>query len=101
MTHDTILNAVPLAELAATLPRLRGGRPIHPKTLRSWGQHGVRHSDGTTVRLELFRVGRTWCTTTEAFDRFLSRLNGGLPADRSRTNQRAERAAQACTALGL
>ncbi len=95
-----IENAVPLAEFAATLPRLRGGRPIHPKTLRAWGRHGIRLG-GRTVRLEVFRVGRTWCTTPAAFGRFLAELNDGSPVDPSRNNHRAERAAQACAALGL
>ena len=101
MTHLMIQNAIPLTDFAATLPRLRGGRPIHPKTLRSWGQHGIRLGNETTVRLEIFRVGRTWCTTPEAFDRFLSRLNGGVPTNPSRSNKRADQAAEACAALGL
>ena len=56
-------------QLAETLPRRRGDRPTHVSTLHRWRSRGLRG-----VKLEAVRVGGTWATTAEAFNRFVNQL---------------------------
>lgn len=61
----------PLQEIAAELPgRSRNGSLTH-WTLRRWATKGLRNT-----RLQVWRVGRTICTTRQAVDEFLAILNG-------------------------
>ena len=56
-------------ELARSLPRRRGNRPVHVSTVHRWRTRGL-----SGVRLEAVRVGGCWCTSWEAFRRFCDRL---------------------------
>lgn len=56
-------------ELAESLPRRRGDRPIHLSTIHRWRSRGLKG-----IRLEAIRIGGSWCTSREAFGRFASRL---------------------------
>lgn len=60
---------IPLAQLARSLPRRRSNRPVAPSTVHRWRMNGL---DG--VRLEAVKVGGSWHTTREAFQRFCDRL---------------------------
>jgi hypothetical protein len=57
------------------VPRLRGGKKVHPSTLYRWGAYGVRADDGEIIYLETIRVGRTICTSVDAIQRFCERLS--------------------------
>jgi hypothetical protein len=65
---------VKLAHATKFVPQLRD-KPVHPSTLFRWATHGVRADDGTIVRLETIRVGRTLCTSAEAIQAFCQRLS--------------------------
>ena len=77
---ETVLS---LAQAARRLPRLRGavatGKGTHPVTLWRWAKRGLNGPDGEKVRLEIVRVGGTNCTSLEALQRFLDRLQGNEP----------------------
>jgi hypothetical protein len=60
---------VTLSQLAGRLPRRRLGKPVHPSTVHRWRKPGLRG-----VQLECVRVGGIWCTSTEAFQRWIDRL---------------------------
>lgn len=60
---------VSLREASKSLPEVGGRRP-HYATVCRWANWGVRG-----VRLESIRVGHKLCTSTEAVQRFLARLN--------------------------
>ena len=64
-----------LAKAAKRLPKVRGKHPPHPSTLFRWATQGRRSKNGNIVRLEMFRVGGTNCTSIEALQRFFDRLN--------------------------
>jgi len=49
-------------------------RPISPATAYRWIHKGVLAGDGTRIRLEAAKVGRSFMTTKEAVDRFLNQL---------------------------
>lgn len=60
---------VTFGELARRLPRKRLGRQVHVSTVHRWRHPGVRG-----VRLEAVRVGGCWCTSMEAYARFVEVL---------------------------
>jgi hypothetical protein len=60
---------LPLSHLARRLPRRRSDRPVHPGTIHRWRRHGVRG-----VRLECVRIGGTWHTSLEAYQRWVEQL---------------------------
>lgn len=64
------------AELARSLPRRRGDRPVHVATIHRWRSRGLRR-----IRLEAIRVGGAWHTSREAFCRFVHRLTAQATAD--------------------
>ncbi len=71
-----------LSQAAALLPSVRNtGRtspeekPPHPSTLARWAKTGLKSRSGDTVRLEIWRVGGTNCTSLEALARFFDRLD--------------------------
>jgi len=69
-----------LAQAARKLPTLRGaravGKGVHPVTLWRWAKIGLNSPDGQKIRLETVRIGGTNCTSREALQRFLDRLQG-------------------------
>jgi len=65
--HERLLS---FAELAASLPARRRGRPVHVSTVHRWRTRGL---DG--IRLEAVRVGGIWATSWEAFARFCDALS--------------------------
>ena len=70
-----------LAQAARRLPKLRGEKPPHPATLFRWATAGRKSQGGKIVRLEVWKVGGTNCTSMEALARFLDRLNDVGPVD--------------------
>jgi hypothetical protein len=64
-----------LAQAARHLPAVRGGKTPHPATLFRWATAGRKSRSGVIVRLEMWRVGGTNCTSIEALLRFFDRLN--------------------------
>jgi hypothetical protein len=95
---------VALARATEHLPPLRGGKPVHPQTVRSWAKAGVMADDGAIVRPETIRVGKALCTSVEAMQRFCDRLSalGGPPGRRPAARVgRAAAAARKCERLGL
>lgn len=83
MSYQNLLeeNCMSLARAAKRLPRVRGERPPHPSTLFRWATQGRRARSGKTVRLEVCKVGGTNCTSLEALERFVDRLNDVEPVD--------------------
>jgi len=64
-----------LAEAARRLPRVRGKKPPHPSTLFRWASQGRKSKSGKIVHLEVIKVGGTNCTSVEALNRFIDRIN--------------------------
>jgi hypothetical protein len=60
---------VPLARVAATLPRLRHGAPVHLSTVHRWVQRGIGG-----VRLRVVSIGGTKCTTRRWLMEFFEQL---------------------------
>lgn len=60
---------ITFSELARSLPRRRGDRPVHLATIHRWRSRGLK-----SIRLEAVRVGGAWHTSWEAFRRFTDRL---------------------------
>jgi hypothetical protein len=90
-----------LAQAARKLPTLRGariaGKGVHPVTLWRWTKIGLNSPDGQKIRLETVRIGGTNCTSLEALQRFLDRLQGEeVPPT---TNQPRALAKKAATAM--
>ena len=87
---------VTFSELARSLPRRRGDRPVHVATIHRWRSRGLKG-----IRLEAIRIGGAWHSSREAFGRFADRLTAqveaaevALPATTSRRSH-----AEADTAL--
>lgn len=55
-------------QLIQSLPT-RNGRPVHISTIHRWRSRGSK-----SVRLEAIRVGGSWMTSHEAFQRFCDHL---------------------------
>jgi len=66
-----------LSQAAKLFPPLRNtkGRAMHPSTLYRWGTKGRISRKGKLVKLQLYRLGGTNCTSLEALDRFFRSLN--------------------------
>lgn len=60
---------VTFGELARSLPRRRGDRPVHVATIHRWRSRGLKG-----IRLEAVRIGGAWHCSREAFRRFADRL---------------------------
>jgi hypothetical protein len=93
-----------LAQAARRLPALRGttatGKGVHPSTLWRWAKKGINAPDGQKVRLEIVRVGGTNCTTAEALQRFIDRLQGEeAPPETRQPRPLTQRAAAAMEEL--
>jgi hypothetical protein len=73
--------ALSLAQAARRLPSVRKGKPPHPATLFRWATTGRKSRNGNVVRLEMWRVGGTNCTSLEALARFFDRLNETHPIE--------------------
>jgi hypothetical protein len=98
---ETVLS---LAQAARRLPQLRGatatGKGVHPVTLWRWARKGLNGPDGQKVRLEVVRIGGTNCTSLEALQRFIDRLQGLAPSPSSyQPRPLNKRAAQAMEEL--
>jgi len=98
---ETVLS---LAQAARQLPRLRGatatGKGVHPVTLWRWAKRGLNAPDGQKVCLEVIRIGGTNCTSLEALQRFIDRLQGQEPSPPScQPRPLNKRAAQAMEEL--
>lgn len=70
-----------LAQAARRLPSLRGGKPPHPNTVFRWAKDGRKSRSGRIVKLDIWLVGGTYCTSIEALARFFEQLNDVPPAD--------------------
>jgi hypothetical protein len=77
-----------LSKAARRLPRLRD-KPPSPATMWRWINKGVKSLNGTTVRLEIVKVGGTTCTSLEALNRFFRRLSEVPKSDEISDTQRA------------
>ncbi len=55
------------SQLSRRLPRRRGDRPANVSTIHRWRYPGLHD-----VQLEAVRVGGCWCTTMEAYARFVA-----------------------------
>ena len=78
---------VSLAAATKHLPKRRGGKRPHVSTLYRWATVGVHG-----VKLEVIRVGSTWCTSLEALQRFCDRCtagDSGAPVQTTKARQRA------------
>src|SRR5437773_9620588 len=62
-------HVVTLADLARRLPSRRNGRPTHVGTIHRWRLRGLRG-----VKLAAARLGGTWVTSLEAYQRFCDAL---------------------------
>src|SRR5262245_18223544 len=60
---------VTFSQLARRLPRRRNDRPVHVSTIHRWRIHGVKGA-----RLECVKIGGGWCTSMEAFQRWVDQL---------------------------
>jgi len=98
---ETVLS---LAQAARRLPQLRGakatGKGVHPVTLWRWAKKGLNTPNGEKVRLETVRIGGTNCTSRQALQRFIDRLQGQEPSPPSyQPRPLNKRAAQAMEEL--
>jgi hypothetical protein len=82
------------AAAARQLPRLRGGRPVHPSTLTRWATAGISAADGRVVRLEAVRVASRWVTSSEALSRFIADLTAAPGVELVRTPAARRRASE-------
>ena len=82
-------DAMSLAQAARRLPSVRGRKTPHPATLFRWATAGRKSTSGRIVRLEIWKVGGTNCTSMEALVRFLDRLNDTEPVDPPKTAKQA------------
>jgi hypothetical protein len=90
-----------LAQAARKLPTVRGAKPPHPATVYRWATAGRKARSGQTVRLEMFRVGGTNCTSMEALTRFFRRLNDVGPVELPTTPKQAALEKQAEQAMDI
>src|SRR5262249_12849936 len=60
---------ITLAQLARRIPCRRNNRPVHVSTIHRWRNPGIRG-----VRLDCVRVGGMWCTSLQAFARWVEQL---------------------------
>lgn len=58
-----------LKDAAGTLPRGRGGRPVHVATLHRWSKVGLHGH-----QLETLKIGGSTVTSRQALQRFFDRL---------------------------
>lgn len=70
-----------ISQAAHNLPAVRGGKKPHPNTIIRWAKSGIKSKSGKIIRLEIFRVGGTTCTSVNALRRFFDRLNDTEPAN--------------------
>ncbi len=66
---------LPLAQLAAELPRRKGGRPTSKNTLYSWTREGCRG-----IKLAYVQIGATRCTSRRAMTEFFRQLTAQAEA---------------------
>jgi hypothetical protein len=76
--NDEILS---IAQAARSLPSVREGKKPHPNTIIRWAKSGIKSKSGRIIRLEIFRVGGTTCTSVSALRRFFDRLNDIEPVN--------------------
>lgn len=58
-----------LARFARRLPSRRLDRPVHVSTIHRWRRLGVGG-----ICLECVRIGAVWCTSLQAYSRWVERL---------------------------
>jgi hypothetical protein len=83
---------------ARRLPHLNGDRPVSPSTLFRWATVGLMSADGSRVRLESRKFGKTHVTSVQALERFFAALNGdnnNVPSPRSPAARRKASSAAA------
>lgn len=90
-----------LRELAARLPSVRRGRPVHKLTLYRWATVGLKSRSGQRVRLRTQFVGGTICSTLADVDRLAEQRNDieYLPEPLSDEADRRDRRKRADAAL--
>jgi hypothetical protein len=70
-----------ISQAASSLPSVRGRKKPHPNTIIRWAKTGIKSKSGKIIRLEIFRVGGTTCTSVDALRRFFDSLNDIAPAN--------------------
>jgi hypothetical protein len=92
--------AVTFPELARRIGRRRANRPTHVSTIHRWRLAGLNG-----VRLQAKKQGGIWCTTIQAYQRFVDALtrsaSSGDNGQSITTRPSAEQANQALDRLGL
>jgi hypothetical protein len=101
ITNEEVLS---LAQAARWLPKIRGarasGKGVHPCTVWRWTNSGMAGPDGQRVLLESLKIGGTRCTSIEALQRFIDRIQGEpVPATLRQPRAEAKRAAIAMEEL--
>lgn len=91
--HGELQALVPLCEARQKLIPRRNGRPVSPSTLWRWTRKGLRAGDGTTVRLEVVRVGGRPMTSERAVRDFFKELTARSERPAHATEHAAERPA--------
>lgn len=66
---------LPLTELAAHLPCVRGKKRPHYTTLYRWATQGLKSRSGLNIRLETKFVGGTICASLDDVNRFFDSLD--------------------------
>ena len=73
---------------------------VHPSTLWRWAKKGLNTPDGEKIRLEIVRIGGTNCTSREALQRFIDRLQGEeVPPTTNQPRALSKKAAKAMEEL--
>jgi hypothetical protein len=67
------------AQAARILPKTDRGTRVHISSIWRWARAGLKGTSGMVVRLETVKVGGRRCTSKEALQRFLDRLQDQLP----------------------
>lgn len=70
-------DAISLADACKLLP-CRAGKPPHLLTVRRWTVTGVKGRAGNRIRLQAFRIGRTWYTRLSWIREFISACTDGI-----------------------
>lgn len=74
--QNNLLDEVPITLSEARKEHIpqRGDRPVAPSTVTRWIHKGIRAGDGSIVRLEAVKIGRSLMTTSDAIRRFFEEL---------------------------
>jgi hypothetical protein len=99
---------IPLSAAAKLIPPARSGKRTHLSTILRWILSGATAPDGSRVRLEAFRLGNRWMTSTSALQRFVAALTPRIdaqafhaPRSDSRRRHASARAATELERMGV